>query len=400
MGRKVLVTGCAGFIGSHIVDALITHGHQVRVLDMLEPQVHGEACKRPVYLHPEVELICGDVLNDGDLKRAIDGVEIIFHDAAAVGVGQSMYQIAKYVQINTLGTAKLMDFLVNKKNKVQKVIIAASMSSYGEGTYECKSCGVVYPKLRSEAQMQKPDWEVHCPLCDAYVSPIPTSEEKPQQANSIYALTKREQEEIALMVGRTYRIPVVALRYFNVYGPRQSLSNPYTGVTAIFMSRIKNGNPPVIYEDGLQTRDFISVHDIVKANILAMEHCEGDYQAFNVGSGKPITIVEVARILAQLYVRFAQPQTGAGFDTSLRSYSTQVAGFRREDIQPEITNNFRKGDVRHCYADISKIKQLLGFQPQVNFEEGVKELVEWAEGVEAEDRFELATKELKEKGLC
>ncbi len=382
MPKKIVVTGGAGFIGSHLVDSLIQRGHRVRVLDNLDSQVHGtSAAGKPLHLHPEAEFIYGDVLNEADVKRAIDGMEIIFHQAAVVGVGQSMYQIARYVMANTLGTAQLMDFLVNHKNSIQKVIVAASMSSYGEGAYACEVCGVVYPPPRPETQMAIGDWEVHCPQCRKHppLSPIPTPEDKPQQVHSIYALTKKNQEEIALMIGRTYRLPVVALRYFNVYGPRQSLSNPYTGVAAIFMSRIKNGNPPIIYEDGLQTRDFVSVHDIVKANILAMERDEADYQVFNVGSGVPITIREVATTLAELYA--------------------PIASIGGEVIQPQITNQFRKGDVRQCYAAISKIRKRLGFSADVSFERGMMELVRWAESAHAEDKFELATQELKAKGL-
>ena len=381
MPKKIVVTGGAGFIGSHLVDALIQRGHRVRVLDNLDSQVHGTSTAgKPLHLHPQAEFIYGDVLNEADVKRAIDGMEIIFHEAAVVGIGQSMYQIARYVMANTLGTAQLMDVLVNHKNRIQKVIVAASMSSYGEGAYECEVCGVVYPPPRPETQMARGDWEVHCPQCETRAqrapTPIPTPEDKPQQVHSIYALTKKNQEEIALMIGKTYRLPVVALRYFNVYGPRQSLSNPYTGVAAIFMSRIKNGHSPVIYEDGLQTRDFVSVHDIVKANILAMERDEADYQVFNVGSGIPVTIREVAEVLALRYA------INPG-----------------EVIQPQITNHFRKGDVRHCYADISKIRKRLGFSADVSFERGMMELVRWAESAPAEDKFELATQELKAKGL-
>ena len=365
---KILVTGGAGFIGSHIVDALVDK-HEVVVLDNLEPQVHVE---KPEYLNEKVTYIFGDMRDKEVLKRSIEGVEIIFHQAAAVGVGQSMYQIEKYVDVNTMGTAKLLDILINEENEVKKLIVASSMSIYGEGAYECDYCGVVYPALRSEEQLRKREWEVRCPNCGKIVKPIPTNEEKPLKPTSIYAITKRDQEEMCLVTGRAYGIPTVALRYFNVYGPRQSLNNPYTGVCAIFSSRIKSGKPPLIFEDGLQTRDFISVHDVVQANLLAMEKRSANYEAFNVGTGNPISIREVAETLIKLY---------------------------NSNVSPEITNKFRVGDIRHCYADISKIKSKLGFEPKVSFRDGMTELVAWAEKVKAVDLFEKAHEELISKGL-
>jgi len=365
---KILVTGGAGFIGSHLVNAL-AEKHEVVVLDNLETQVHRG---KPKYLNEKVSYIFGDI-RDGDvLRKALEGVEVIFHEAAAVGVGQSMYQIEKYVEVNTMATAKLLDILVNEENDVKKLIVASSMSIYGEGAYECDNCGEVYPKLREEKQLKRREWELRCPYCGEIVKPIPTSEEKPLHPTSIYAITKRDQEEMCLTVGRAYGIPTVALRYFNVYGPRQSLNNPYTGVCAIFSARIKNGKPPLIFEDGLQTRDFVSVHDIVHANILAMERDLGNYEAFNVGTGKATDIITVAETLINLY---------------------------RRDLKPEITNKYRAGDIRHCFADISKIRKKLGFKPKISFEEGMKELVEWADRTEAEDRFEIARRELEERKL-
>jgi dTDP-L-rhamnose 4-epimerase len=369
--KKVLVIGGAGFIGSFTVDALVKRGYQVRVLDNLDPQVHPRR-EVPPYLNRDVEFIKGDVRSRQELRKALRGMEAVFHLAAAVGVGQSQYQIRHYVDVNVGGTANLLDIIVNTKNKVEKIVIAASMSSYGEGCYQCSKCGQVRPPLRTEEQLNKGVWELYCPYCQGYLRPIPTTEQAERFCNSIYALTKRDQEDMVLNIGQTYKIPVTALRYFNVYGPRQSLSNPYTGVTAIFMSRIKNDNPPIIYEDGLQTRDFISVHDVVRANLLALESGDHNYQVFNVGSGIPRTIREVAELLAVLY---------------------------QKDIAPLVTNKFRKGDVRHCYADISKIKSSLGFEPQVNFADGMKELIAWAYEAEAEDRFDQAVQELTQKGL-
>lgn len=251
-------------------------------------------------MNKKVEFIKGDVRNRDELKNAIIGVDVIFHEASAVGVGQSMYQISKYVETNSVGTANLLDVLANEKHDVKKVLVAASMSSYGEGKYECKNCGIVYPDLRSFEQMQKKEWDVKCPNCRGILKPLPTDELKPLNPNSIYAIGKMNQEQMIMTVCKAYDIPCVSLRYFNAYGPRQSLSNPYTGVTAIFMSRIKNNNPPVIYEDGLQTRDFISVKDVVNANVMAVNSSKADYEIFNVGSGKPVTIKGVAEILAKL----------------------------------------------------------------------------------------------------
>jgi dTDP-L-rhamnose 4-epimerase len=368
--KKILVTGGVGFIGSFLVDKLVEKGHDVRIFDNLEEQVHRG--KIPDYLNKKAEFIRGDVLDYDALKEVIQDSEIIFHQAAMVGVGQSQYQVRRYVQTNTGGTANLLDILVNEEHEVEKLLIASSMSIYGEGSYECEDCGFVYPELRSEEQMKKEDWEVHCPFCNKILKPVPTKEDKILQSNSIYAITKKDQEEMCLNIGKTYSIPVVALRYFNVFGPRQSLSNPYTGVVAIFLSRIKNNNPPIIFEDGKQSRDFISVHDIVDANLLAMEKNSGNYESFNVGAGRQVTILEIANMLKELY---------------------------NSSVEPEIVGKFRKGDVRHCFADISKIKEKLDFKPKVNFMEGMRELISWSEDVEAKDKVEEATQELKEKGL-
>lgn len=366
---KILVTGGAGFIGSHIVDELIRQGHCVRIFDNLEPQVHNRTI--PYYLNKTAEFVKGDVRDPSALEAAIRDMEVIFHEAAMVGVGQSMYQVKRYVDVNTAGTGNLLDILVNKDHDVKKLIVASSMSIYGEGMYECVDCGVMNPPLRSDDQLKSHDWEMKCPNCGKYVRPVPTMESKPLQPTSIYAVTKKDQEEMSLAIGRSYGLPTVALRYFNVYGPRQALSNPYTGVCAIFSSRIKNDNPPTIFEDGLQSRDFISVHDIVQANMVALNNTSANYGSFNVGTGKPISILDISRTLARLYGK---------------------------DLPPEIVNKYRSGDIRHCFADISKIKKL-GFNPSVSFDEGMSELVEWGMQQEAEDRGESAFNELKERGL-
>ena len=368
---KILVTGGCGFIGSHLVDRLIKDGHRVKVYDILEPQVH--LGKKPSYLNKEAEYIFDDIRNKEKFKEALKDIDIVFHQAAQVGVGQSMYEIEKYVSHNSLGTAILLDLIVNTKNNIKKIIVASSMSIYGEGAYECKECGVVYPILRDNEQLKSKDWEMKCPKCNKEVKPVGTTEDKPLFPTSIYATTKRSQEEMCLEVGTAYNIPTVALRYFNVYGPRQSLSNPYTGVAAIFLSRVKNDKEPLIFEDGRQSRDFIYVSDIIEANILAMNKDEANYDFFNVGTGKPHSILDIAETIISLYDK---------------------------NLKPEILGKFRAGDIRHCYSDISKISKKLGYRPNVSFEKGMKKLKSWSETQVARDLTEKAQDELKKRGLA
>lgn len=369
--KKILVTGGAGFIGSHLVDGLINKGYQVRVLDNLYKQIHPTG-RLPVYFNRKAEFIKGDVTKREDWLKALKDIDAVFHFASAVGVGQSMYEIDHYVRVNSLGTAIFLDILANNHHAVKKIIVAASMSSYGEGNYLCKGCGIVRPSLRSEVQLHKADFEVYCPICGKKVDPVPTSEDTKQNSNSIYAISKKNQEEMVLNIGFAYGIPAVALRYFNVYGIRQSLSNPYNGVVAIFMSRIKNGKPPIINEDGLQTRDFINVVDVTSANIASLENKSANYQVFNIGSGKHVSIKEIAQILIRLY---------------------------NSQIKPEITGKVRKLDVKHCYADISRIKKLLNWQPRISLKEGLREVIDWSEKEKAVDRVDFAMKQLKKRGL-
>jgi dTDP-L-rhamnose 4-epimerase len=370
---RVLVTGGAGFIGSHTVDLLLKEGFEVLILDNLEEQVHGG--RPPSYLNPEAKLVVGDVRDRALLRRLVEGVDAIIHLAAAVGVGQSMYGVEKYIDYNTRGTATLLDVLVNEEHGVRKLIVASSMSIYGEGKYYCESCREAFaPSLRSLEQLRRRLWEHICPRCGSILAPAPTDEEKPLKPASVYAQSKRHQEELSLLIGSAYGLPAVSLRYFNVYGPRQSLSNPYTGVCAIFISRLLNRKPPYLFEDGGQLRDFIHVSDVAKANLKALESSSCDYQAINVGTGRPTSIKRVAQLLAE------------------------ALGVEE---RPLVSQRFRVGDVRHCYADTSRAERLLGFKASLSLEDGLRELASTAlkEGWGAQDRFEQSLKELEERGL-
>jgi dTDP-L-rhamnose 4-epimerase len=371
MKPLVLVTGGAGFIGSHIVEMLLKRGYPVRVFDKLVEQVHAGA--GPRYVPREAEFIRGDMRDRDAVKAALDGVRWVVHDAAEVGVGQSMYEVVRYVDANTGGTAVLLDLLANERHTVEKIVVASSMSIYGEGAYRCPEHGVVYPRLRTADQLADRDWELHCPRCRAAVAPVPTPEDKPLFPTSIYAISKMDQELMCLAMGAAYGFAAVALRYFNTYGPRQALSNPYTGVAAIFSSRLLNRHRPVIFEDGAQSRDFTHVSDIARANILALESDKAAGQALNVGTGRPITVRKVAEVLAEKL---------------------------RLDIEPEIVGQFRAGDIRHCYADIGKARELLGFEPRVTFEDGMSELVDWVSQQRADDQVERACEELASRRLA
>ena len=369
---NILITGGAGFVGSHTADALLAKGHAVRVFDNLDPQVHGEKQDIPHYLNTGVEFIRGDVRDRSALKEALTGMDAVYHLAAAVGVGQSMYAVEKYVEVNSLGGAVLLDILANEAHTVKKLIVASSMSIYGEGQYRCPDCGIVFPKLRPSVQMERKDWELHCPDCDSLLVPMPTSEEKPLFPTSVYAITKRDHEELFITIGRAYNIPTVALRYFNIYGSRQALSNPYTGVAAIFCSRLLNHQAPIVFEDGLQSRDFVHVSDIVQANLLSLERDEANYEVFNVGTGRKLTINDMGNVLIENLA---------------------------PDLELSVLGQFREGDIRHCYADISKIRSRLGFEPQVAFEDGISELVSWVSTQQADDMVEQARDQLSMRHL-
>jgi dTDP-L-rhamnose 4-epimerase len=369
-GARVLVTGGAGFIGSHLADALLARGYRVRVLDALLEQVHGGSRSFPAYLSRDVETVRGDVRNPDDVQRALEDVEAVFHFAAAVGVGQSMYEIESYTDINNRGTAVLLEALLRRP--VAKLIVASSMSIYGEGLYRAADGHLSSPRPRSVAQLKAGRWELTDERGEP-LEPVPTPESKHAAPESIYALSKYDQEMMCLMFGRCYNVPVVALRFFNVYGERQALSNPYTGVLAIFAARYLNGRPPVIFEDGRQQRDFVHVRDLARGCVLALETPEARDTVFNLGSGEPHDILEIAQRLGT------------------------VLG--RPHLQPEVRGRYRAGDIRHCFADISRATAVLGYRPEVPLEKGLAELGAWLEGQRTEDRTEAADHELRRRGL-
>jgi dTDP-L-rhamnose 4-epimerase len=366
---RVLITGGAGFIGSHVADALLERGYRVRALDALTPQVHPGSA-RPDYLDRDVELVIGDVRDPHAVRRALIDVDSVIHLAARVGVGQSMYQIGEYVSVNCAGTATLLEALL--AHPVRKLIVASSMSVYGEGLYVDRAGRSASASERTREQLAAHDWEPRGADGET-LSPVPTPESKPPALSSIYALNKFEQERSTLLFGRAYDIPAVALRFFNVYGPHQALSNPYTGVLAIFASRLLNDKPPMIFEDGEQRRDFVSVRDIATACTLALDRPQVGDEVINVGSGTSVTVCEIAQRLAKI--------------------------LGKEEIEPEVTGECRVGDIRHCFADVTKARELLAFEPSVRLEDGMSELAEWLEGQVANDLVDQARDELRSRGL-
>jgi dTDP-L-rhamnose 4-epimerase len=365
--QRVLITGGAGFIGSHLADELLAHGYAVRALDSLVDQVHGES-NSPEYLDPDVELVEGDVRDPEVVRSALDGVDCVVHFAARVGVGQSMYAIADYASANTTGTGVLLEGILDQP--VRKLLVASSMSIYGEGAYETVHGEPVTAERRAD-QLARGEWDLIDSRGRALV-PVPTPETKRPALTSVYALTKFDQERLCLIFGEAYGIPAVALRFFNTYGTRQALSNPYTGVLAIFASRLLNRKPPLVFEDGQQRRDFVAVSDVVRACRLALESDAANGHAINVGAGRGVSVLEVAERLGDV------------LDLH---------------IEPEVTEQFRAGDIRHCFADISLARELLGYEPQVELEQGIAELAEWLEGQVAEDRVDTASAELAARGL-
>jgi dTDP-L-rhamnose 4-epimerase len=366
---RVLITGGAGFIGSHTSDVLLEAGYRVRVLDNLTAQVHGRSRQPPAYLNPAAELMVGDVTDPAATDRALRGVDHVLHLASSVGVGQSMYDMVSYVQNNEVGTATLLEALA--KRPCARLVVASSMSVYGEGLCQDASQQIVYPAERSVQQLRSARWELEDENGQD-LTPAPTPETKPPSLSSVYALNKYAQERLCLMVGKAYGIPVAALRFFNVYGPRQALSNPYTGVLAIFAARLLNGRSPMVFEDGRQRRDFVHVRDVADACRLALES-KSDGEVFNVGSGQSRSILSVATDLAEV--------------------------MDRNDLKPRITGKYRAGDIRHCFADIEKSRKLLQFSPRMDFKHGLEEFACYLADQIADDQVERATEELASRGL-
>ncbi|EMG35622.1 nucleoside-diphosphate-sugar epimerase [Desulfocurvibacter africanus PCS] len=369
MAKQVLITGGAGFIGSHLADELLAAGYAVRVLDNLSEQVHGRDRIRPDYLDPEVELLVGDVRDMNMLRKCLCGVDAVFHFAAMVGVGQSMYQVRDYVDVNETGTAALLQKLTT--NPVERLIVASSMSIYGEGLYLAPDGRLVEDACREGEALRQGRWEC-CDRDGAPLVPMPTPESKRPCLASVYALSKYAQERMCHMVGASYGIETVGLRFFNVYGTRQALSNPYTGVLAIFASRLLNGKSPMIFEDGRQRRDFVHVADVARACRLALEKSGAAGKVFNIGSGNSYSVRELAE----------------GLGAVLGS-----------PLEPEITGKCRVGDIRHCFADTSLARNVLGFKPQVELSDGLAELADWLAGQQAVDKFDDMAKELSGRGL-
>ena len=369
MSKTVLITGGAGFVGSFVGEELLNAGYRVRAFDFLDPQVH-QGATRPNYLHPEIEFIEGDIRDAGAVRGALNGIDAVFHLAALVGVGQSMYQIERYTSVNNVGTAVLLEALI--ENPVEKLVVASSMSIYGEGLY-CNAAGeLVAGTERTLSQLQAHDWELRDEN-GALLQPVPTPESKTPALSSVYALSKYDQERLCLIAGRAYGFDASALRFFNIYGPRQALSNPYTGVLAIFASRYLNNRAPLINEDGFQQRDFVHVTDVARACRLALETPDAAGETFNIGSGVARTVRQIASELAR--------------------------ALDKQNIEPEIVGKYRAGDIRHCFADISKARRVLGFEPLVELQDGMRELADWLQGQVAVDSVEAARSELAARGL-
>jgi dTDP-L-rhamnose 4-epimerase len=366
--KSILITGGAGFIGSYVAEELLAAGYTVTIVDNLDEQVH-EAGRRPDYLADDVEFVTGDVRDRDLMRRLVKSADAVIHLAAAVGVGQSMYQLHRYVDVNDLGTASLLEAVT--ANPVARLLVASSMSVYGEGAYLDGDNRLRHPPGRPAAQLARRDWDLRADN-GSLLRPVPTSESVVPTPHSPYALTKYDQELLCLMIGGAYDVPTTALRLFNVYGPRQALSNPYTGVMAIFACRLLNGRPPAIYEDGEQLRDFVNVRDVARAFRLALQHDGSAGRAINVGSGAAISINDVARA---------------------------VAGALDLDIEPEVAGKYRAGDIRHCFADISAARDLLGYAPAARFEDGLAELASWLAVQQATDRASAAADELARRGL-
>ena len=369
---SALVIGGAGFIGSHLVDALVKRGCRTRVLDNLLKQSHPNGA--PAWLNPEAELIHGDLRDRGAVDRALEGIEVVFHQGGIVGNGQSMFQIRNYVDINSVGTANLIESMLARRDQIRRVVVASSMVVYGDGAYVCPRDGRLRSVQRPLSRLLGGEWEPVCPACGAEVRAIPTPEDHSLAPTSTYGISKRDQEELSLVHGRANALPTIALRYLNVYGSRQALSNPYTGVAAIIATRLLHRKPPVLFEDAQQRRDFCHVSDVVEANLAAATAPEeAVYRAYNVGTGHSVTVLELSRMLAR-----------------------ELA---REDVPLSPSGEFREGDIRHCFADVSLANRLLKWEAKITFGEGISELARWASEQRPIDRTEEANAELRAKGL-
>lgn len=374
---NVLVTGGAGFVGSHVVALLLRQGHAVTVLDTLSPQVHATPVFPPA-LCDNATCIQADVRDTDALRGALAGVEVVVHLAAETGTGQSMYNIRHYSDVNTLGTAALLDLLVNESHPVRRFVLASSRAVYGEGQYRCPRCGIIHPPTRPAEQLARHEWEIACPLCGSQAEPVPTREDALLQPQSIYASTKQTQEQLVTIACQSRGIESVVLRYQNVYGPGQSLTNPYTGMISIFFSLITEGVPLTLFEDGLPSRDFVFIDDVAAATTAAVEAVGVGNSTFNVGTGIRTSVREVA----------------------MRLYSLL-------DVEPNarVTGQSRAGDIRHCYADTTRLVGQLGYTPQVDFAEGLRRFVTWAVTQQevvvghAAERFERAQHELTTRKL-
>lgn len=376
MTHNILITGGAGFIGSRMSLRLAANSHKVRVLDSLSSQIHGaDPESSPLFrlIQGQVEFLHGSVTRREDLMKALSGMDTVVHLAAETGTGQSMHAIQHYSDVNIGGTALLLDLIANERLPINKIVIASSRAVYGEGKYLCRTHYHVYPRSRSAADMATGNFAVHCPFCGVPAELEPTDEETSVRPASIYGITKLAQEQMVLTIGKALGISAVALRYQNVYGPGQSLSNPYTGILSIFSTRILNGNSLNIFEDGKESRDFVYIDDAVAATVKAIEHAEPLVDVFNVGSGVATDVLTIAKTLQQMLGK---------------TVPTVVSG------------QFRLGDIRHNLADLTKVRAVLGYEPTVPVEEGLRQFVDWVKGEQVQaDRYEDSLRELRVKGI-